>query len=305
MSLTAHAHPGLVPRGVLFSAGALIAFTIGATCFRAQRPTSATCTCQLRSLSDPAPRFDDGDDGASWIATPSRRRALLDGCAPGPMGFCAARCAASPRSGCATGSGGDAIHADALERRHVVAAGPGDRPPHRPRRLRPHSGASLRAIVRRQGGRPNEPSRSARPPAFEFPCTMEIEHTPESLHAHVEIDGDFVVEPGDEVLVHRRADRAALWRAHRRAPHRHRRPRRRCWSALWTRLARQFRTHRTLRRQLLGKEEPMNAPLRNGRDRSRRPAPRRKNTVLEPALLHHRFRRARQHRRQPGARAMG
>ena len=35
----------------------------------------------------------------------------------------------------------------------------------------------------------------------EFPCTVEIEHTPESLHAHVEIDGDFTIEPGDEVLV--------------------------------------------------------------------------------------------------------
>ncbi len=30
---------------------------------------------------------------------------------------------------------------------------------------------------------------------------MVIEHTPRSLHAHVEIDGDFVVEPGDEVQV--------------------------------------------------------------------------------------------------------
>jgi hypothetical protein len=36
---------------------------------------------------------------------------------------------------------------------------------------------------------------------FELPCTVEIEHTPRSLHAHVEIAGDFVVEPGDEVLV--------------------------------------------------------------------------------------------------------
>ena len=36
---------------------------------------------------------------------------------------------------------------------------------------------------------------------FEFPCTVEIENTPRSLHAHVEIDGDFVVEPGDEVQV--------------------------------------------------------------------------------------------------------
>ena len=36
---------------------------------------------------------------------------------------------------------------------------------------------------------------------YEFPCTVEIEHTPESLHAHVEIEGDFIIEPGDEVLV--------------------------------------------------------------------------------------------------------
>jgi hypothetical protein len=36
---------------------------------------------------------------------------------------------------------------------------------------------------------------------FEFPCTIEIENTPESLHAHVELDGDFVVQPGDQVQV--------------------------------------------------------------------------------------------------------
>ncbi len=36
---------------------------------------------------------------------------------------------------------------------------------------------------------------------FEFPCTVEIEHSPQSLHAHVEIQADFVIEPGDEVLV--------------------------------------------------------------------------------------------------------
>jgi hypothetical protein len=36
---------------------------------------------------------------------------------------------------------------------------------------------------------------------FEFPCTVEIENTPRSLHAHVEIAGGFVAEPGDEVQV--------------------------------------------------------------------------------------------------------
>lgn len=37
---------------------------------------------------------------------------------------------------------------------------------------------------------------------FQTPCTVEIEHSSDSLHAHVELDGDFAIEPGDEVLVH-------------------------------------------------------------------------------------------------------
>jgi hypothetical protein len=36
---------------------------------------------------------------------------------------------------------------------------------------------------------------------FEFPCTVEIENTAESLHAHVEFDDDFTIAPGDEVRV--------------------------------------------------------------------------------------------------------
>lgn len=34
----------------------------------------------------------------------------------------------------------------------------------------------------------------------DVPCTIEIEHTWESLHAHVELEG-LTVEPGDEVHV--------------------------------------------------------------------------------------------------------
>lgn len=34
----------------------------------------------------------------------------------------------------------------------------------------------------------------------DVPCTIEIEHTWESLHAHVELEG-LAVEPGDEVHV--------------------------------------------------------------------------------------------------------
>jgi hypothetical protein len=36
--------------------------------------------------------------------------------------------------------------------------------------------------------------------SFEVPCTVEIEHTGESLHAHVSLDGVHP-EPGDEIIV--------------------------------------------------------------------------------------------------------
>ena len=34
------------------------------------------------------------------------------------------------------------------------------------------------------------------------PCTVEVSHTFESLHAHVRFNNGAVVNPGDEVLVH-------------------------------------------------------------------------------------------------------
>jgi hypothetical protein len=34
------------------------------------------------------------------------------------------------------------------------------------------------------------------------PCTIEIEHTEQSLHAHVELDGGLALQPGDRVRVH-------------------------------------------------------------------------------------------------------
>ncbi len=37
--------------------------------------------------------------------------------------------------------------------------------------------------------------------SFQVPCTVEIEHTAESLHAHVELDG-VEAGPGDQVVVH-------------------------------------------------------------------------------------------------------
>lgn len=33
-------------------------------------------------------------------------------------------------------------------------------------------------------------------------CTIRIQNTWEALHAHVELDGDLKIQPGDEVIVH-------------------------------------------------------------------------------------------------------
>jgi uncharacterized Zn finger protein len=37
---------------------------------------------------------------------------------------------------------------------------------------------------------------------IEIPCTVEVSHTFESLHAHVELSDGLKVRPGDEVIVH-------------------------------------------------------------------------------------------------------
>ncbi|MHB2167149.1 hypothetical protein [Alsobacter sp. R-9] len=36
----------------------------------------------------------------------------------------------------------------------------------------------------------------------DVPCTIEVENTFESLHAHVKLENGAVIHPGDEVLVH-------------------------------------------------------------------------------------------------------
>lgn len=38
--------------------------------------------------------------------------------------------------------------------------------------------------------------------SFETPCTITVEQSPEHFHAHVELDGDIAMEPGDKVRVH-------------------------------------------------------------------------------------------------------
>jgi hypothetical protein len=38
--------------------------------------------------------------------------------------------------------------------------------------------------------------------SFDTPCTIEVEHGFDHLHAHVELDGDIAIYPGDKVRVH-------------------------------------------------------------------------------------------------------
>jgi hypothetical protein len=44
-------------------------------------------------------------------------------------------------------------------------------------------------------------SQSARGNVFNVPCTVEVEHTADSLHAYVELDGDIEILPGDKVIL--------------------------------------------------------------------------------------------------------
>lgn len=37
---------------------------------------------------------------------------------------------------------------------------------------------------------------------FDVPCTVEIEQTSETFHAHVVLDSNVEIQPGDEVTVH-------------------------------------------------------------------------------------------------------
>lgn len=42
---------------------------------------------------------------------------------------------------------------------------------------------------------------------WETGCTIAVEHTADALHAHVELDGDVAIGPGDQVRVHGEAVR--------------------------------------------------------------------------------------------------
>ena len=70
---------------------------------------------------------------------------------------------------------------------------------------------------------------------MEVDCTLEVENTFESLHAHVRLDGGVVVHPGDEVLVHGEPVQVPYGESrtlHRRATIRRAGPVERLWTRL-------------------------------------------------------------------------
>jgi len=54
---------------------------------------------------------------------------------------------------------------------------------------------------------------SRSPRRFDVACTIEVEHTNEHLHAHVSLDGDVPIYPGDKVRVHGEAIRVEFGEA--------------------------------------------------------------------------------------------
>jgi hypothetical protein len=50
--------------------------------------------------------------------------------------------------------------------------------------------------------------------SIETPCTIDIEHTHEAFHAHVVLDGDIAIGPGDSVRVHGAPIRVAFGETH-------------------------------------------------------------------------------------------
>jgi hypothetical protein len=71
---------------------------------------------------------------------------------------------------------------------------------------------------------------------IEVPCTVEVEHTPDSLHAHVELVSDIEIQPGDEVTV--QGDPIEVAYGHKALLHRRAIVTRAGWlKREWTRLA--------------------------------------------------------------------
>lgn len=77
---------------------------------------------------------------------------------------------------------------------------------------------------------------------IETPCTIEIEQTHDCFHAHLALDGDIAIGPGDRVQVHGEPIRMAFGEKrtlHRRATVTRAGVLRRAWTLLTARFAMQ------------------------------------------------------------------
>ena len=117
----------------------------------ARGPASADRALTADRPPDLALRFEDQADGGVPCATRATARSSTRS-RPAPTASCAPRCAAWRASANARARRRRRRSADALERRHAVARGPGDRPARRPRRLRADQRRRLRPTVPGHGG---------------------------------------------------------------------------------------------------------------------------------------------------------
>ena len=143
--------------------------------------------------------------------------------------------------------------------------------------------------------------------AFETGCRIEIEQSPDHFHAHVKLDGNIPIYPGDRVQVHGApvmvsfGEKVTFNRSATVQPRRPAAPR-------MDEVRRPFRDGRTLRSQLQPREALMNAHTKIAAELPDTPdtmAIATQDTVLSPAVLHHRLRSDGPDRRVAGARANG
>lgn len=75
--------------------------------------------------------------------------------------------------------------------------------------------------------------------AFDTPCTVAVEMTDEAFSAHVELDGDHAIAPGDRVRVHGDPIRVAFGEritVRRTATVERANPVEQAWTKFWSRL---------------------------------------------------------------------
>ena len=192
--------PAGMPKQVLLAAAALIALTlVGATAARLTG-VGKTQIPMRRPSKASALRFDDQQNGSVLVRRASDE-AVIYTIAPETNGFMRATLRGLAQERRRSGIDDTTpFRAHPMERRPYVARRRNDRPECGSRGLRRNKrGRLCPALCLRRAEMSLLPA--LRRQTFESPCTVEIERSAETLEAHVVIDGDYDLRPGDEVLV--------------------------------------------------------------------------------------------------------